>query len=279
MAVDVRPLRRGERRLRDGKVVDALMLVSHALPYFLVFGSYAHTLPRYAIPLLPFLALLAVLAVRGCVRLASSYWSHPRILAGTLAALVLVLPVVAAVKLALLRSQPDSHARAARWLEEHVDPASTVYLTPGFDLPLVQQPEGQQAEMGTLKFPWQRRAHASTGLEPRWRLRHMPFLSAAFRNSLRQDPVATFLALDADYVVMASFWDGEVPVMWRKMSEGLSGVGVSLVSIAPIASPGLGVNAVERISHRPLLYENCTLLSVLSATMVGPVIHIYRLSP
>jgi hypothetical protein len=119
-----------ERELRR----DAWVCLGYALPFFAVFGMYELTFERFALPVVP---LLAVAAACGCERVAT--WL-PRLASGRLAAagfaLVLALPVVAAWKLGTLRSEPDTFEVAARYVEEHALPGDAkVLLLQNFDLP------------------------------------------------------------------------------------------------------------------------------------------------
>ena len=273
VAIDARRLRRPPGQPPSVLASEALVALSYALPFLLVFGIYRNTLPRYAIPLLPFLALSAVVGVRGFVRLVSSYLGRVRTVAAIAGTLALVVPTAGAVKLVQLRSSPDSLVRTARWLAQNADPSQTLYLTPGFDLPMVQRVENLETDMGVLKFPWHmyqvsRRDEPWT--EPSWDMPYVPYDDPEFVKALGIDPARAMRLLDADFLTFGLYWNDSEPRMWQRMRKGIRSIGDCVQYIAPLARAGRG---------RPLQYEDCFLRSVWNAKMVGPAIEIYRVRP
>jgi len=103
---------------------DVLVCLGYVLPYVAVFGLYDLTFERFALPLVPFLAVAAACAL-------SALWSRiPErrrsvYAAATGAAAVLALPALGTWRLGSFRSQPDTFELAARWLEEHAVPAAS----------------------------------------------------------------------------------------------------------------------------------------------------------
>ena len=273
---------RGRPTRATSRSRDAWVVASFALPYLLVFGLYRHSTARYAIPLLPIVALLAAAGFSSA--LAGIRRRREVVLAACLA---LSLPGAACLRLALLRRAPDTSRAAASWLEEHASPTDSIWLAPGLDLPLVRSPESLANDaphvLGVLRQPWFR---FQASLDPvpagwRWNLRTVPLvkdgrIDRTFAEKLRLDPPGAIASLGADYVVVASFSDGAAMPRNRNMRAGLEQVGAVLVAgFAPFADK-LG-------RPRPMPYQDSGawstpfLEAVLRADLDGPAIEIYRL--
>jgi len=121
------------------------------VPYFLAFGAYAQTKPRYALMLVPVLALAAAtVLVPGAER--------KRLLVRWIpAAIVLLAQFATVTRFALVRARPDTSAEAARWIERHMPQAATFHMFRGDDLPLLRIPERRLELAGTFfgsHSPW-----------------------------------------------------------------------------------------------------------------------------
>jgi hypothetical protein len=117
---------------------DAAVALAFALPCALAFGLSGRSFERFFLPLHPFLALLAACGLRDAVLPLSR--ASPALRTGMallLAGGVLGLPAFAAVRLAWLRTRPDTLELAARALDD-LDPrrAQAVLLDPRASLPL-----------------------------------------------------------------------------------------------------------------------------------------------
>jgi hypothetical protein len=274
VTLSVQFLRRVPGLGRDSLAADALIAASFAVPFLIVFGLYRNTLPRYAIPLLPYLSLLAAVGVRGILRLLAPRVGHPRALATATAGLFLALPTAGAVKLVWLRNSPDSLARTAAWLEDNATPRTTVNLTPGIDLPLARRPDLLESNQSVLRFPWQmyqvaRRDDPSWSV-PTWNLPAVPYLDPdpVFIAALRTDPASAVRSLGASFVVVGVFWKGPIPPLWRRLYRGIKASGERVWHVAPLID-GAGGSSLE--------YQDCSLRAVLAARMVGPEIEIYKI--
>ncbi len=129
---------------------DLGVVLGFAAPYALVFGAYSDTAGRYTLPLVPFLACAAawVLPAR---RPAAS-------------ALLLVLPLVPAWRLAELRRVPDTLEEAARTFVERAAPGERIAVVPGQDLPLFTE---ERALADNNRYPWHTIwARYQSGLDP-----------------------------------------------------------------------------------------------------------------
>lgn len=113
-----------------------VILLAFVLPYFVFIGSLSSRFERYALPLLPFLALLAALAlVEGGGRLRQTRWGltgrwRPG-LGLAVAACLLVVPEVARVTyLHVVLSRPDSRVLAGAWIEREIPAGSRIAMEP-----------------------------------------------------------------------------------------------------------------------------------------------------
>lgn len=121
-----------ERELRR----DAWVCLGYALPFLAVFGLYDLTFERFALPLVPLLAVAAACAADRILRWIPVTLRQPRLAPLGVAAL-LALPATAAWKLGTLRSAPDTFELAASWVSERALPGDDkVLLLQNFDLPV-----------------------------------------------------------------------------------------------------------------------------------------------
>jgi 4-amino-4-deoxy-L-arabinose transferase-like glycosyltransferase len=109
----------------DAKV--SILLLLFPLVYFLLMGSTRHYFARYALPLVPFLALFAAEAAMGIVALLKV--RNPR-LQWSIAALLLVLaavpPLAQSIRHDLLLSRLDTRTLAKQWIEANIPEGSKI---------------------------------------------------------------------------------------------------------------------------------------------------------
>ncbi len=113
-----------------------LILLAFPVPYFLVIGSWSSRFERYALPLLPFLALWAavcLVAVAGRLR---ERWPgflgrwRPGVVVAV-AACLLVAPELARVGyFHVLLSRPDTRVLATEWIEREIPLGSRIAMEP-----------------------------------------------------------------------------------------------------------------------------------------------------
>ena len=133
------------RRAKIGERARPLLVLAACwLPYVLVFGSRNVVESRFFVPFVPVLALLAtggLLALR---------------LPVVLAAFALLPQLFASAKLAVLRAQGETLARAAHWLEEHADREhDALGLQPTFSLPLFTKRADLEAMNPRFRSSWE----------------------------------------------------------------------------------------------------------------------------
>lgn len=116
----IMPFTRRSRRI--------VFLFTFPLLYYASMGNTGHVFARYAIPLLPFLALAAA----GLLCLALSRLRVPRRYATllTLSAILVIVaqPVYSALRHDLLLTRRDTRTIAKEWIEEHIPEGSTIAL-------------------------------------------------------------------------------------------------------------------------------------------------------
>ncbi len=132
----------------------AWVVLAFAAPYTLVCGLYGMTYERFALPLLPVLALFVAWG------LANLPAANDALRRGATALTVaaLALPAAAVAKLAYLRAQPDTLDLAANWIEREA-PNSTVWIAPPLDLPVLRtlkglELAGRAPKLGEGFTPW-----------------------------------------------------------------------------------------------------------------------------
>lgn len=140
--------------LLGGRAARGAVLLAFPLPYFLVIGTWSSRFERYAIPLLPFLALGAAIALGGGARwlarrgwLGSAPWPALA-LAGATAGLV--APEVARIgAYHVLLGRPDTRVLGAAWVERTIPAGTRLALEP-YSLALPVASAQLRAAAGTL---------------------------------------------------------------------------------------------------------------------------------
>lgn len=261
---------------------DVWIAASYFVPYFLVVGMYARAFERFALQLLPYVAVLAAAASALGFRWLLAR-GVPRAALVTAAMLVALVPSIPAVRLVALRGRSDTATLAARWLEEHADPErDRVLLLPPCDLPLARSATAREGGMkvGWLT-PWmsyQLRAGEAATAHELFDVRNLSLGTAEDRASIARDPIAHFRGQGARYVVGVAL-DNSYPVPLRaQMRDDLAARATLALRLPP--------DAAGDASDTPLLYAHqlvphqvpwAYLLATGAVTMFGPVVEIYRL--
>jgi hypothetical protein len=106
------------------------------LPFLLIFGVYDLTFERFALPLIPLLAVAAACAAQMIADRLPQALRSPKF-APVLALIVLVLPSPPRGSSEGLRKEPDTFEIAATWLRERALPTNDkVLILQNFDLPI-----------------------------------------------------------------------------------------------------------------------------------------------
>lgn len=277
--LDVRRERDAGRELRR----DLVVVLAYVLAYGLAIGLYRRSYQRFAIPLVPFLALAAA----GALELAWSRRSSGRArsnVAFAVVAAVLALPaVVLAVGIARARAAPDTATLAARWITENVDPAARIAVVPALELPLATTDDALRANRALLddpSRPWFRyEASRAPGAlpAPRFDLRALPIRTDEERMRVVKEPAAFLREFGAQYVVV-EVWEGRRFPMLRALRAGARELGDLVYRVAADAEgPGqeglelpLGYQDDEFTQHAPWTWR------ALHAKGFGPTLEVYR---
>ncbi|MBI5433263.1 MAG: hypothetical protein HZA52_10580 [Planctomycetes bacterium] len=184
-----------------------LVVLAFAVPYALVLGLFAYTQQRFALPLVPCVAVLAACGARAAwTRLASS--SFGRAVGGALLVAALAPPTWAVWTESRERLQPHPMEQLAEWVSAHVDREhERVALHTFYDLPLVRTGEHFAPRPGlALHFvsPWlsyQRRVLDDDWRGERWDIAALYPEQARWR-AITERADDFVRGLDADYVVV-----------------------------------------------------------------------------
>jgi hypothetical protein len=191
---------------------DAAVLLAHGLTHVVAFGMFDRTFQRFLMPVVPYMCLLAAVAVAWIASaLASGLPSaRPRKLAtGTVVVLALAPQIFAGIKVAWLHAAPDTLSSAAAWIRTNLDREhARIAVAPTLELALLRRPEGLPRYLGSdaltfsLWTDYQIARESVIDPAETWSLTNVPLARQIERDRLRQDPDAFVRALDADYVVV-----------------------------------------------------------------------------
>ncbi len=251
---------------------DALVVLAFVLPFVLLFGMYGLTFVRFALPLVAIAALAAAVL-----------YDRTRSLTGRrLILAACALQVVCALRLAHVRSRPDTARRAAAWIAANVDPErQRIVVDPGQDLPLLRHAEslaGPDPLLGIHNYPWVNyqaaTPHAARDL-PAFRIANLRFLRSEQRQRLFADPRAWILSQDADYVVVAVGCNAGTLEL-NQIEAGTRAAGELVARVSPLLV-GRGDDGPLRYQDDSEIRKICLWWRVLVADSMGPVFEIYRL--
>jgi 4-amino-4-deoxy-L-arabinose transferase-like glycosyltransferase len=110
-----------------------LALLAFMVPFFYSAATVRWIFPRYLVPLVPPLAVLAAQACRAVL-------PSGKRLPAALAAFVLVVPGLwQSIRFDRLAARTDTRVLAAEWVAENLPPRSTIFLCQGYGAPAVNQ--------------------------------------------------------------------------------------------------------------------------------------------
>lgn len=184
-----------------------LVALAFALPYVLVLGLYARTQQRFALPLVPFVALLGAYGARS---LASALARNAagRVAARALPLVALALPAGAVCVSTYERVRPHPLEQLADWIRAHVErDRQRVALHVFYDVPLARRREHFLPRPGLApRFvgPWL--AYQERVLSDGWRGERWDVVALypdrAAWPVIAADPDAYVRSLDVDFVVV-----------------------------------------------------------------------------
>jgi hypothetical protein len=276
-------LRRGDAVIDRARRDDAWIALAYAVPYFLVIGMYAETWERFLLPLLPYLACLAVWGLRTLLDAALACFttvpSRTR-LAPALAFVVPALALVPAVNLGSARAAPSTMACAADWLASHAAPEDAIVVVPYVDVPLF---DGPSALAENSKRPWmsnwlryQMTMRPEDAIGPRFEVYVVPKPRLDAMRALADDPMAYFREFHARYVVIDVGSPGETG-LGRALDALRANAELALRTTPERVDRGASTSFLQR--HVDRVITRPFFLFVLGAARMGPTLEIYRLKP
>jgi len=119
----------------------SILALSFVLPYFIAVGSTRHYFARYALPLIPFLALFAAETVSLLARWLSSRLRVAKAsIVATLVVLVIVQPLAASIWHGVLLTRTDTRTLAKNWIESRIPAGAKLALDwPVYSPPLSRE--------------------------------------------------------------------------------------------------------------------------------------------
>jgi hypothetical protein len=274
-AARIGPAAQGERR--HGALAVAL---AFAVPYALVLIAYEDTFDRFAIPLVPYAAVLAAWGVEKLRRRAGG---AARI-AAALASLALLAQAAGCLKLSWLRARPDTMELATAWVQANASPErDKLFVSPSLELTLARTEESLSRE-DEKKIAFSRWAKYQTQLlsqrrgrplpPPRWNVRYLGlardlgFDSAA---AVADEPERFLAALGPGlFVVNASRLWGHASEtrVYERLHEGAE----LLYRAAPHDD---GPWRTVGLEFQPMDDASSVYARVMTARAIGPAVEIY----
>jgi hypothetical protein len=253
---------------------EVLVVLAFCVPYLAALVLFKDTHYRFALPLFPFAALLAVLGLRSLQRIGIA-----------LGGLLLVAQLACVIQVMRLHCAPDTYEQAATWLVQNADRHSArISISPWLELPLLRKYEALAAhglESGEEVAQWldhQRAIRGEALAESGWSIVDLPLRHASQRAAFHADPLSFLHALNADYVILDAFEGPQRPLM-REILAATRVEGhleARFTPQGPDAHPGHHLEpyaAVEQWS------EDCFVLQMWGASALGDCIEIYRMPP
>lgn len=261
-------VRRGRAAARP---TAAIALAAYALPYLAFAVLNEATRDRYLIPLLPFLGILAALAVDAGMRRARSA-------APAVALLALALPVHDAARYYVVARRPDTLEQAAKWLAEQPDAAGARITTSSYVVLPLRYSRAALEHVSRLFFssvsPWiayqlrlSERAVPDAGFDLR------PFTAGKTRKDTDRDDVEARLAQLAPTYVVVEPSRRQRSVPWHALFE--AAIEEHCVRVALFEPDGEDPPRDELFEYGDVAWLRRRLAT---ARCMGPPLAIYRWS-
>jgi 4-amino-4-deoxy-L-arabinose transferase-like glycosyltransferase len=263
---------------------ETLVVLGFVLPYLVAITIFRSTYQRFAIPLVPYLAVLAGWLLQRFVGLLRA---RPGLARQTAAWLAVCLPLAGqatqAVQLARVRSAEDTTAQCARWIREKVPAGFKILVLPPLSLAIphrVEQLDSLVPWLYTWPFPWihhQIRRLPRTALTDQRRdLDWIPLQDPVQCEAIAADPAAYLAACGAELVVVHVLEMVRMHPAYREIRQTLKEHATLVAQFRP--------DRVDPGHEVPFDYEDfehndqqpwCT--RVWGAASTGPILEIYRL--
>jgi len=269
----------GRKRLGPDRTADLAIVLAYALPYLVVIGLYQRTYQRFALPLVPFLAILATYGL-----FAASRWLGRRFawIAGSIAVLLACAQFAWSHRLGTVRAAEDTIQRAAAWIVANSSPdTDRIDVMPGLDLPLARtRPsiERDARQKDEQNAPWYRHMcdpRTPPIDAPKYDIAWMDLITPEGRLRAHSEAYGFARALTGRYAVITAWPEGSRPAL-RAVRQGLAGQ-YELVARFNADDPDVGEDVPLVHQDDELPYTTPWALRILGAQCVGPSVEIYRL--
>lgn len=272
-AIVVSAVRSGTDRARRAV---ALTAAAQPLTHLALFGAYGDSFQRFWFPVIPHLAILAVLGI-AAVTSASSARVRPFV-AGSIAVL-LVAQLALALKIAVLRVRDDTHELAAAWIQAHPERAP-FHVGPTVQVPLVPLDPEYRAEIARQRMffmPW---SATMARVDPDTRralgldLRDPPMRLAPERARLEKDSAGWLAELGPGVILLERFFDGRRMALQALRNELVRrGPPIAVFDPLPVEVPG--ARPIDYMLDGPHAPEAWMAWSLVWNTRLGPDIEVF----
>jgi hypothetical protein len=254
------------RSVRD----EMLVVLAFVGPYLAALVLFERTFYRFALPLLPFAALFAVMGLRLLGRAGV-------VVCGALIA----FQALCVFQIARLHQAGDTARQAARWIQENLDRgAARISISPWLDLPLIREPVALASHGLTYAnevAPWldHQRAMPATDLARLgWSIVDLPLRGAAQRESMRADPAGFLRGLACDYLVVDVFDFGGRPLM-SIVRDAARAEGRLVARFTPYGPDATHVRHIEPYVSSEIFEGDRFVWQIWGASAVGECIEVY----
>lgn len=269
----------GRKRLGPERAADLAIVLAYVLPYLVVIGLYQRTYQRFALPLVPFLAILAAYGLFATSRVLGRRLAW---IAGSIAFALACAQFAWSHRLGTVRAAQDTIQQAAAWIAANSNAETDrIDVMPGLDLPLartrasIERDERQKLEQNA---PWSRHVcdpRTPPIDAPKYDIAWMDLVTPEARQNAHSEAYGFARALTGRYAVITAWPEGSRPAL-RAVREGLAGQ-YELVARFNADDPDVGEDVPLVHQDDELPYTTPWALRILGAKCVGPSVEIYRL--
>ncbi|MBL8857449.1 MAG: glycosyltransferase family 39 protein [Planctomycetes bacterium] len=262
----------------DERGRDLLVVLAHALPYFLMIGMWQRSYQRFLLPLLPYIALLAAVGVWWLVDRCFRRRAWTAVIVGG----ILCAQAFTALDVVMLRRAPDTATAAADWISANLERTDRIALVPLLELPLMRADRGLAQHATATGREYKSWARYQAALPADERARHafdvfnMPVHDPRLVQLLLSDPPAYVRELNADYAVVQEFGP-EIRLNLSKVRDAVRASGTLVARFSPWRN--------DRYGDTPILYywdsefaaESNLMWRALAMHSLGAPVEIYKL--
>jgi hypothetical protein len=282
VALLIRARRRSEAAQVDRG--DLWVVLAYVVPYTCAVGIYGLSYERFAMPLVPFLAVLAAAGARALAELATPRGASSdvrRVLHGSIAAVTLAPALALAWKLGSVRAADDTYQQAAAWISEHCEPErDRIDVLPYLDLPVFYADDAMRENLEVRKdqywLMWQSRLQPQQRAGRRYSI-YMPKGAKETRESFGHDPLSYLRSQGVDYVVLQQVSEEFRYKVMLRTATALREGAQEVARFTPLEHD-TGEAAKLAIGYSTSAFVRPFFVHLLSLRCEGPTLEIYRVA-